>query len=147
MLADCMMGDAILKCAISSAVSHPVVATDQAHAHRLALAGIALETMWLSSKRCLSQAFVGYRDMGDRERIVKLDFLDESRVKEFQDFVRKVVASGGGDTCEDVAGGLAVRSRKPKFCMPFFFEEVLADAVPNARGLAVPARSNSMLAP
>ena len=49
-------------------------------------------------------AFVGYRDYCDSNKIEKLDFT--SSVEEFKTFVGDIKASGGGDLCEDVIGGL-----------------------------------------
>jgi hypothetical protein len=47
-------------------------------------------------------AFVGYRDFGEKDDI--LDFTDDLDI--FKRFVSGVTASGGGDTAEDVFGGL-----------------------------------------
>jgi hypothetical protein len=49
-------------------------------------------------------AFVGYRDYQDDEPLVFTDFRENPR--ELQDFVRKVVATGGGDEAEDILAGL-----------------------------------------
>lgn len=49
-------------------------------------------------------AFVGYRDFCDERRFEVLDFV--RNVDEFIRFVNNVKATGGGDECEDVAGGL-----------------------------------------
>lgn len=51
----------------------------------------------------LQFGFVGYRDFDDDRFDVK-GFTGD--VSEFISFVRRVVASGGGDECEDVVGGL-----------------------------------------
>ncbi|CAG8731609.1 8313_t:CDS:1 [Acaulospora morrowiae] len=48
--------------------------------------------------------FIGYRDHCDSKRFECLNFTDSH--EEFKDFVAKVVATGGGDTPEDVLGGL-----------------------------------------
>ena len=47
--------------------------------------------------------FVGYRDHGDTERVFLHDFSD---VPELVTFLGTVVAKGGDDAAEDVAGGL-----------------------------------------
>ena len=48
-------------------------------------------------------AFVGYRDHGDAERIILHDFSD---VPDLINTLNRVVATGGDDAAEDVAGGL-----------------------------------------
>lgn len=48
-------------------------------------------------------AFVGYRDHGDDERILLHDFSD---VPSLVSYLNTVVARGGDDAAEDVAGGL-----------------------------------------
>lgn len=48
-------------------------------------------------------AFVGYRDHGDEERILLHDFTD---VPTLYAYLHTVVAKGGDDAAEDVAGGL-----------------------------------------
>ena len=52
----------------------------------------------------LQVAFVGYRDHTDEKRIETLPFTDN--YSEFKIFVGGIVAQGGGDTAEDVFGGL-----------------------------------------
>ncbi|CAF3906586.1 unnamed protein product [Rotaria sordida] len=47
-------------------------------------------------------AFVGYRDIN--ENLDKLDFTDDENI--FQEFLTKIQAMGGDDTCEDVFSGL-----------------------------------------
>ena len=49
-------------------------------------------------------AFIGYRDYCDTNKIERLEFTDS--VDKFKEFVGNVKDSGGGDTCEDVIGGL-----------------------------------------
>lgn len=51
----------------------------------------------------IAVAFVGYRDHGDAERILLHDFSD---VPDLVRFLHTVVARGGDDAAEDVAGGL-----------------------------------------
>jgi len=48
----------------------------------------------------LRMAFVGYRDCSDSEPLVFMDFNENPR--ELQDFVRRVVATGGADEAEDI---------------------------------------------
>ncbi|CAF4394230.1 unnamed protein product, partial [Rotaria sordida] len=48
-------------------------------------------------------AFVGYRDIN--ENLDKLDFTDDENI--FQEFLTKVQAMGGDDTCEDVFSKLS----------------------------------------
>ena len=49
-------------------------------------------------------SFVGYRDFGDSKRFNIHPFtFDLGKVKEF---ISKIEADGGDDTCEDVQGGL-----------------------------------------
>lgn len=48
-------------------------------------------------------AFVGYRDHGDQDRILLHDFSD---VPALYTYLNTVVAKGGDDAAEDVAGGL-----------------------------------------
>lgn len=52
----------------------------------------------------LRLAVVGYRDIRDEKRFEVLDFVDSVDV--FQSFVGELVATGGGDAPEDVAGAL-----------------------------------------
>ena len=47
--------------------------------------------------------FVGYRDITDKQRFDIIDFTEN--VDEVKKFIGKLVAMGGGDTCEDLAGG------------------------------------------
>jgi hypothetical protein len=54
--------------------------------------------------RSLRFAFVAYRDYEDVPSVEFLDFTH--KIKEFKVFVRGVVATGGGDACEDVFSGL-----------------------------------------
>jgi len=58
----------------------------------------------LYSEGSIHYAFVGYRDFGDEEPFLLLDFVDD--VTELQDYVKEIKASGGGDEAEDVVGGL-----------------------------------------
>jgi hypothetical protein len=51
-------------------------------------------------------AFVGYRDYDDEKRIERLDFTEDTSA--VINFMNNVEAVGGGDTCEDVFGGLDV---------------------------------------
>eukprot|EP00475_Leptophrys_vorax_P024766 TRINITY_DN3426_c0_g1_i6.p1 TRINITY_DN3426_c0_g1~~TRINITY_DN3426_c0_g1_i6.p1 ORF type:complete len:587 (+),score=166.02 TRINITY_DN3426_c0_g1_i6:22-1782(+) len=55
-------------------------------------------------------AFVGYRDVcdGDEEFSV-LPFTKE--ISQFSDFMETVQATGGGDACEDIAGGVKVANK------------------------------------
>ena len=55
----------------------------------------------------LRASFVGYRDHSDGPlRVTVLPFSD--RVDTFKSFVSSVKATGGGDQCEDIFGGLEV---------------------------------------
>ena len=49
-------------------------------------------------------AFVAYRDYDDTPNVEVLDFTSDFH--QFSKFVRSVVATGGGDECEDVFSGL-----------------------------------------
>ena len=49
-------------------------------------------------------AFVGYRDHTDKSRIVSIDLTNDTSA--VVTFMNAVNAEGGGDTCEDVFGGL-----------------------------------------
>ena len=52
-------------------------------------------------------AFVGYRDHSDGDgRIIKYDFGITSQTENFENFLENIEASGGGDECEDVFGGI-----------------------------------------
>eukprot|EP01031_Cornospumella_fuschlensis_P028361 gene28361-34240_t len=55
-------------------------------------------------------AFVGYRDHGDKERLVTLKFTHD--VEEVIEFLNKQKAEGGGDEAEDVLGGMNVVANK-----------------------------------
>jgi len=52
----------------------------------------------------LRMALVAYRDIEESNRFEVLDFV--SSVEEFENFVATIEADGGGDTPEDIAGGL-----------------------------------------
>jgi hypothetical protein len=57
------------------------------------------------NKNCQVQvAFVGYRDHGDARPTERLQFTEEVSV--FKTFLGQIQATGGGDTCEFVVGGL-----------------------------------------
>jgi hypothetical protein len=47
-------------------------------------------------------AFVGYRDFHDYEQFIKINFT--KNIQKLQDSIINVVAEGGDDVCEDVAG-------------------------------------------
>uniref|UniRef100_A0AC34GJX0 VWFA domain-containing protein n=1 Tax=Panagrolaimus sp. ES5 TaxID=591445 RepID=A0AC34GJX0_9BILA len=49
-------------------------------------------------------SFVAYRDFGDRDQFKILNFTKS--VNEFKEFCANLKATGGGDACEDVFGGL-----------------------------------------
>jgi hypothetical protein len=49
-------------------------------------------------------AIVAYRDLGDSPRFNVMDFSES--IESFQLFLDEVKAKGGGDTCEDVQGGI-----------------------------------------
>uniref|UniRef100_A0A7S0F6H6 Alpha-type protein kinase domain-containing protein n=1 Tax=Craspedostauros australis TaxID=1486917 RepID=A0A7S0F6H6_9STRA len=67
---------------------------------------IAIVTQVKGSNRSLSLrlAFVAYRDLCDTNRFEVLDFVKDAG--RFQTFVGGIRASGGGDTPEDMAGGI-----------------------------------------
>ena len=52
----------------------------------------------------LRLGFLGYRDLWDRHQFEILPFTED--VQRFEGFVSKVLASGGDDSAEDVAGAL-----------------------------------------
>jgi hypothetical protein len=54
-------------------------------------------------------ACVAYRDVGDGERRFQTHEFNGS-ITEFERFLKSIKASGGGDQCEDVIGGLAKAS-------------------------------------
>ena len=54
------------------------------------------------------QAFVGYRDYGDEDRVVVRNFVEKQNFQELQAFIGALEATGGDDAAEDIAGGLAV---------------------------------------
>ena len=54
----------------------------------------------------LSMAFVAYRDYGDAGRIDSIDFHQTPGIGPVEAKIASQQASGGGDTCEDVQGGL-----------------------------------------
>ena len=62
---------------------------------------------YCKSRACITQAFVGYCDIQDEVRFHILDFVDNPDT--FHEFLVPISANGGGDACEDVAGGLQVR--------------------------------------
>jgi len=51
-------------------------------------------------------AFVGYRDFGDEEQYVTLDFIEVENISLFEEKLASVRAYGGADPPEDVVGGL-----------------------------------------
>ena len=53
---------------------------------------------------------VGYRDLSDAQRFEVFDFGGASQAPTFRAFLGGVRATGGGDSYEDVLGGLQVRS-------------------------------------
>lgn len=50
----------------------------------------------------ISAAFIGYRDFHDERQFIRLDFTEN--IQQLQDSIMDVVAEGGDDICEDVAG-------------------------------------------
>ena len=48
-------------------------------------------------------SIIGYRDHCDKNRIEKIDFTED--VGEVHKFLGRLLASGGGDTPEDICGG------------------------------------------
>lgn len=58
----------------------------------------------LYTEGSIQYAFVGYRDFGDSEPFLVLNFV--SAVTEFQEYVKGIDAVGGDDEAEDVVGGL-----------------------------------------
>ena len=50
----------------------------------------------------ITAAFIGYRDFHDREQFIRIDFTPD--IQYLQDSILDVVAEGGDDICEDVAG-------------------------------------------
>lgn len=47
-------------------------------------------------------AFIGYRDFHDEEQFIKVDFTED--IESLQNTISTIVAEGGDDACEDVAG-------------------------------------------
>ena len=56
----------------------------------------------------LIQAFVGYRDYGDTQQLEVKDFVEKEGFGGLQSFLDSIVAKGGDDSTEDIAGGLKV---------------------------------------
>ncbi len=56
------------------------------------------------------QAFVGYRDHGDTSRFEIMDFVEKEGFGKLQNFLDSLVAKGGDDSTEDIAGGLKVHA-------------------------------------
>jgi len=50
--------------------------------------------------------FCGYRDIGDNEQYVNVNFTEINQLHEFESRVGQIKAGGGGDTPEDIVGGL-----------------------------------------
>lgn len=50
----------------------------------------------------ISAAFIGYRDFHDEEQFIRINFTEN--LQQLQDSIMNVVAEGGDDICEDVAG-------------------------------------------
>lgn len=72
------------------------------------------------------QAFVGYRDYGDVQRFEIMDFVEKEGFPGLQRFLDHIVAKGGDDSTEDIAGGLKVRGAEegrapgePMLMLPF----------------------------
>lgn len=61
----------------------------------------------------LRASFVGYRDHSDAERVVTFNFTE--KIDSFKSFVSKVNATGGADQCEDIFGGLEVKTKQKYF--------------------------------
>jgi hypothetical protein len=62
-----------------------------------------IQTIRTSHPTCQIQVgFVGYRDFHDSTHIIRIPFTTD--VQMLQDSIMDVVAEGGDDTCEDVAG-------------------------------------------
>jgi len=75
-------------------------------------------------------AFVGYRDHKDATQYEVKDFTTDP--DDMQKFIAGIVCSGGGDTCEDVAGGLfqsLILNWKSKTRLAF----LVCDAPPHGR--------------
>ncbi|KAK9836571.1 hypothetical protein WJX74_003293 [Apatococcus lobatus] len=54
----------------------------------------------------MRMAFVGYRDYGDVQRYEIMDFVEKEGFPALQRFLDGIVAKGGDDSTEDIAGGL-----------------------------------------
>lgn len=55
------------------------------------------------------QAFIGYKDHNDgNERILLHKFVDKEGISSLEQYVAKIVANGGADGPEDIAGALQV---------------------------------------
>lgn len=50
----------------------------------------------------ISAAFIGYRDFHDADQFIKIDFTTD--IRQLQSSIIDVLAEGGDDVCEDVAG-------------------------------------------
>ena len=70
------------------------------------------ESHLIETSVCL-QALVGYRDYGDTSPVESIDFVEKETFGEMQEFIRHLVAKGGDDWAEDVAGGLQVSHWMP----------------------------------
>jgi hypothetical protein len=65
-----------------------------------------LDTIRMTRERypeyVIQAAFIGYRDFHDEEQFIRIDFT--SNLDHIQNVIMDVVADGGDDICEDVAG-------------------------------------------
>lgn len=50
----------------------------------------------------ISAGFIGYRDFHDNNQFIRIEFTEN--IQQLQDSIMDVVADGGDDICEDVAG-------------------------------------------
>ena len=51
-------------------------------------------------------SFCGYRDIGDDEQYINVEFTEVDRLADFESRVGQIRANGGGDAPEDIVGGL-----------------------------------------
>jgi Mg-chelatase subunit ChlD len=86
---------------------------------------IVKQIMHTNGNLTLRMGVVAYRDIKDKKRFEVLDFV--TSVDEFETFVGSLEADGGGDTPEDIAGGLQ-QANKLSWSNPTRVAFLIADA-------------------
>ncbi|KAK9867891.1 hypothetical protein WJX84_004698 [Apatococcus fuscideae] len=67
---------------------------------------IMAEATRIHPQAVMRMAFVGYRDYGDTQQLEVKDFVEKEGFGGLQSFLDSIVAKGGDDSTEDIAGGL-----------------------------------------